>query len=220
MGTLILIDEDAPVAVEFIELTTNGSGSSMSIAANFGADVTGRKLVIAVHCTRAGTVDLTNAVVGGESAWPPIVGETGESGQGTYWIVAENVSGTSGNIDLTFSGTHGARCGIWHVTNAESASAVAFDSEAWGFDSVPHTVNVNVEEGGAVFAAFTGQSNLPDFTAGVTVEDYSEEFVPTSPIKVGGGFALTASTVGGLAVTIDHAGGGSWRGNYAVFSIR
>lgn len=220
MGTLILIDEDVPVAVEFIELTTNGSGSSMSIAANFGDDVTGRKLVIAVHCTRAGTVDLTDAVVGGESAWPPIVGETGESGQGTYWIVAENVSGTSGNIDLTFSGTHGARCAIWHATNVESISAVDFDSVSWGFDSSAHTLNIDVEENGAVFAAFTGQADPPDFTAGVTVEDYSEEFVPTSPISLAGGFSLTSATVPNDAITIDRTSGATWRGNYAVISIR
>lgn len=221
MGTLILIDEDVPVAVEFIELTTNGSGSSISIAANFGAETDGRKLLIAVHCTSgSGSPNLTDAEVGGVNCFPPIASENDETGLGIFWLLAEGVPGTSGNIDLTFSGTSGARCGIWSATNVESSTPVDDATHDWGFTNNPQTINPNVQEDGAVFAALTAQANAPDFTDGVTVEDYSEEFVPTSAIKVAAGFALTPASVTGQNVTAERGGGGTWRGNLAAVSIR
>jgi hypothetical protein len=218
VGTLILIDEDVPVAVEFIELTTNGSGSSMSIAANFGAETDGRKLVIAVHCT--GASDLTNAVVGGVNCFPPLVSETGESSLGIHWLLAENVPGTSGNIELDFTGISGARCGIWQATNVESSTPIDTDNKDWGFTNSSQTINPNTEEDGAVFGAVTAQADAPDFTDGVTVEDYSEEFVPTSSIKVAAGFALTPASVIGQNVTAVKGGASTWRGNMAAVSIR
>lgn len=219
MTAIIYIDGGGPVEVEFVELTTNGSGTNISIAANFGATASGRRTIVAVHCTNAGTPNLLSAIIGGIAA-TILISETGESGLGIYWLLAENVPGTSGNIDLTFSGTSGARCGIWRATNVEDSAAIGTDTEAWSFDPAARSLSLDVEERGAMFAAVTTQANAPDFTAGVTVEAYSVEFVPTSPIKIAAGFALTPATALSQTVTADRGGGSTWRGNLAGFSIR
>jgi hypothetical protein len=221
VGTLIIIEEDVPVAVEFIETTAadDDGNSTASLAANWGDEVDGRLTIVAVHHAGGSLRTLVSATIGGVAA-SVLAPQAGQDTLGVLIIGALNVPGTSGTIDLTFSGSVGVRCGVWRAVNVESVTPIDTATTNWGFDSATHTVNLDVEESGAVFTALFAQADAPDFTAGITVEDYSEEIVPTSSLKIAAGFALTPATVLNEAVTAERGGASTWRGAMTAFSIR
>lgn len=215
------IDGGGPVGVQFIETTAadEDDNPTASLAANWGDVIAHRLTIVSVHHAGGSLKTLDAATIGGVTAFalaPPV----GQDALGVDIIGALDVPGTSGNINLTFSGGVSCRCAVWRAVNVSSITPIDTASTHWGFDSSTHTMNQDVLADGAMFAAFFGQSNTPNFTAGITVEDYAEEIVPTSPLKIAGGFALTPASVLNQAITIDRSGGGSWRGAMTAFSIR
>lgn len=221
MTMIQYIDGGGPVGVEFIETTAadEDGNSTASLAANWGAFRPHRLTIVSVHHAGGSLQTLDAALIGGVTAFP-LSPPAGQDTMGVDFIGALDVPGTSGTIDLTFSGGVACRCAVWKAVNVSSITPIDGASDHWGFDSSTHTMNADVLADGALFAAFFGQSNTPDFTAGITVEDYSEEIVPSSPLKIAGGFALTPASVLNQAITIDRIGGGSWRGAMTAFSIR
>lgn len=226
MGTLILIDEDVPVVVSFVQLSAfSSSGTSITVPVSFGDEASGRKIIVAVHLAAgsgSGPV-LSSPTIGGVAATIFDGGTVSDVNDvGVRWIGAEVPTGTSGNVQLTFSTTTAVRLGVWRMTDAESLTKTDSDPTTWGSTESPQTITTNVTGGGVQFAA---ASVLQDggsfgFTAGISATDYNQSITGSSIIRIAGGFELITSDEVGRAATLAKSGGGAWRGALAGVSFR
>lgn len=229
MSRLIIIGGQRPVSVTFVDLFDAGtvlSGGATVASVPFGTAASGRKTVIAVHAFSNGGDDpvLTAATINGETATIH-VGDalSPDSIDPSLWfITADNPTGTSGNVGLTFSDHVGVYLGVWSMTGAQSTTPTGTpDINVFGFTTSSQTVNTDVENRGVQFAAATvlHDGGTESFTAGITTPDYIQQF-GTGIGDVMGGFELITSDESARAATIAKSGGGDWRGVLATVSFR
>lgn len=211
MGTLILIDEDLPIAFEFLGTFSRAAASSHTIPFSVGAEISGSKYLLAVHFLA--NVSLS-ATIGGV-ATTAFVGGNIETTTSLSLRGAEGVPGTSGNIVLNFSGSTGVVLGLWRMFNAQSLTPVDTALNAFPFTSTtPQGVLIDGMSGGAIWSATTtSASDLPAFSAGISTTDYS------GSVFVGGHELLIADEVN-RAVQVAQGGAGTWNGVIGAVSFR
>lgn len=212
MGTLIILDEDdIPIVFEFLGSATRAASASHTIPFSFGADVAGRKHLLAVHF--AANVTLS-ATIGGVSTTPFVDGNV-ETIVSLSMRGAENVTGTSGDVVLNFSGSTGVIVGLWRMLDAQSLTPIATALDQFPFTSTtPQGVAIDGLEGGAIWSATTTTTgDLPTFDTGISTTDYS------GSQWLGGHEILTADELG-RSIQIAQTGGGTWAGVLGAVSFR
>lgn len=227
MGTLILIDGDAPIDVSFVGLSSIfGASTSQSIPVSFGAAALGRKIVVALHATATSgnNPNLLSASIGGISASIPD-GDLESPGvtfdNGIWWIVADVPSGTSGNVGMTFSSACAGRLAVWQMRNALSPTKVGSDALAFQTIGGSRTVNADVEGQGVFFgAATTLMLGGISITAGITTPDYNMPIAGSGDTMIAGGFELIPASAPGRAFTVTAGSSNTFEGAISAVSFR
>lgn len=230
MSRLIIIGAARPIEAEFMEIPAAGSGStSYTIPVSFGDEASGRKIICAVHYSAlsGSAITLSSPAIGGVAAteFPPggaLVGVL-SSHYGVKWIGAEVPSGTSGNVEVTFSRSVAVRVAVWRMVNALDLTQTDHDTEMFSSTSdSPKSIDTDVISGGVQFAAATiyQEGGSFDFSAGISTDDYNESIAGSSEIRVIGGFELISADESSRVVSVSKSGGANWSGVLAGLSFR
>lgn len=200
-----------PIEIEFLGSATRAAASSHTMSFSFGADVPGRKHLLAVHFAANVTV---TATIGGVTTGA-FVGGNVDTTTSLSMRGAENVSGTSGDVVLNFSGSTGVICGLWRMLNARSLTPVDTALNPFTFTSTtPQGVLIDGMSGGAIWSATTTSSgDLPVFNTGIATTDYS------GTQWLGGHEILTAAETN-RNIQVAQTGPGTWNGVIGAVSFR
>jgi len=192
----------------FLQTTDVGSGATAT-GVNFGSEDSGRRIVCAVHWAEGGTHrTLSSATIGGVSATIHVQrGHTGGvTGLGAAIISAIVPTGTSGTVDLNFSGSvTDSYIGTYRLTG--------FILGATGSDEHQTTtallsVNIATSSGGIIIAAYTGSTNTVG--TGVSWTGATELYDAANTTRVSSAFVSGLSsgtqTVTATQGTISNSG--------------
>ncbi len=163
--------------------TTSASGTPWDAGTlSFGTPAPNRKIIVATHPGSSGYA--TGVSIGGVTATPLIrertINHTTYTNEHSFWI-ASVPTGTSGNVTITYSGTHSTRnnLAIWAVYT----EAVGFYHAAMTYPTTstsPQSLDIDCPAGGVILAyhASSGYSSFAwtnlteDFDALVVAHDY------------------------------------------------
>ncbi len=164
---------------------------------NFGVPAPNRYVLVGFAARSASTFTATSVTVAGQSA--TILGQYLNGGTVSGMAIALVPAGTSGSVSITYSGAmvHSG-VGVWTLTNLQSASAVA----TFNFNS---TTTINIPEGGGAFGVTANNSNVRNFSAGLTARYASGLLTDsTEPDRVyAAGDLTTGPSLSSLGVSIS-----------------
>lgn len=184
----------------FIGTTLIGSGSaSYSTAINYGAAHAQRRVVVAVHWeTVTNDVSLNSATIGGVGATIHVQRHHtgGATGLGVALISALVPTGTSGNLDVTFSTTT-SRCyaGTYRLKNYNTL--VNSGSDQTSGTTGPVSVNVATTSPGVAIGAYTGSTGTVG--GNITWTNVTEQYEVSDVGRFGGAW-LTGLSSGSINV--------------------
>jgi hypothetical protein len=225
MTSVLYIDGGGPVDVDFIELSAlSAESTNITISVSFGAAVSSRKIIVAVHFAAvAGSPAITAATIGGVTA-TDFDGAFFSAVQriGLRWIGAEVPSGTSGDVVLTFNTAVVARLGVYRMIDAESITKIDSAASTWSATHSAQTINNDVEDKGVLFAGSTVDLNGGTFSfiAGPASADYNQSITGSSDYRIAAGFELISADETGRSVTLTKSATATWQGALVSVSFR
>lgn len=180
---------------------THGNNTGVFAGVSFGAALSTRRVVVAVHWGE-GTIhrSLSSATIGGVAATIHVQrGHTGGvTGLGSAIISAAVPTGATGTVDLTFAGAiTDCSIGVYRLTGMNS-SPTDTGSDQTTVTTGTLSVTVTVPTAGIVIAAYTGSTNTVG--TGVTFGNATERYDAANTVRVGGAFT-SGLLAGGRTIT-------------------